>query len=270
MTVKGEKIQKVLARAGLGSRREIEQWLEQGSIQVNRQTAKLGDRMSEDDSVIVKGRVVKLEKKRERPRKVLIYHKPVGEIVSRNDPEGRETIFKHLPKLKGERWIPVGRLDVNTSGLLILTTDGELAHRLMHPSYGLLRVYAVRVVGAVSEEMIERLLKGIQLEDGMARFTTVERAGGEGANQWYHVSLTEGRTREVRRLWQALGVMVSRLIRIQYGLLTLPRDVPAGRSQYVPLKISNALAESVGLAPTEFDARLKKPEDSAVKSHRRR
>ena len=248
---RSEKLQKVLARAGLGSRRELERWIEQGLIKVNRTTAKIGDRVTPEDTVVVRGRIVKLEKKLERPRKILVYNKPVGEIVSRNDPDHKKNVFQNLPRLKGERWIPVGRLDINTSGLLILTTDGELAHRLMHPSYEMNRVYAIRVAGQVTDEMIEQLKQGVELEDGMAKFHSVVEAGGEGVNHWYHVSLHEGRTREVRRIWESLGLMVSRLIRIQYGLVTLPREVPMGKWQYLSFKLSNQLAASVGLEAAE-------------------
>jgi len=248
---RGEKLQKVLARAGLGSRRELEKWIEEGLIQVNRRTAKIGERVVPEDTVMVRGRLVKLEKKLERPRKILVYNKPVGEIVSRNDPDHKKNVFENLPGLKGERWIPVGRLDINTSGLLLFTTDGELAHRLMHPSYEITRVYAIRVAGQVTDEMIEQLKQGIELDDGMAKLDTVKEAGGEGVNRWYHVSLKEGKTREVRRIWESLGVMVSRLIRIQYGLVMLPREVPMGKWQYVSFKLGNQLATSVGLEAAE-------------------
>lgn len=224
-----EKIQKVLAHAGLGSRRQIEEWLRAGRIRVNQAIAKLGDRITLEDRVWVDGREIKLAKSAEQKCRVLLYHKPEGEICSRSDPEGRPTIFEHLPLLRNGRWITVGRLDFNTSGLLLLTNDGALAHRLMHPSSEIEREYAARIQGTVTPTMLKTLKKGIQLEDGMAHFDQIVDAGGEGTNHWYHVLIKEGRNRLVRRLWESQHVIVSRLIRIRFGALTLPRELRRGK-----------------------------------------
>lgn len=225
-----ERIQKLFARAGLGSRREVEQWIRAGEIRVNGAVATLGDRISMHDQVQLRGRPVKLAAKIDSATRVLIYHKPVGEIVSRRDPEGRPTVFKKLPRLPNGRWIAIGRLDINTQGLLMLTNQGELAHRLMHPSHMIDREYAVRVKGAVTPEMLERLVTGVELEDGRARFEDIQSTGGEGANQWFHVVVAEGRNRLVRRLWESQDCQVSRLIRVRYGPVALPAGLPAGRS----------------------------------------
>ena len=222
-----ERIQKVLANAGLGSRRQLEGWIKEGRISVNGQVAKLGDKISENDRVTLDGKPVRRHQKQVIPR-VIAYHKPVGEVCTRDDPEGRPTVFKKLPKPDVGRWVAVGRLDINTSGLILLTTDGELANRLMHPSYSIPREYSVRVLGNVSEEQLEQLVNGVQLEDGPARFEEVVDAGGEGANHWFYVLLAEGRNREVRRLWDAVGVTVSRLIRVRYGPVFLERRLKTG------------------------------------------
>lgn len=244
--VQGEKLQKVLANAGFGSRREIEGWIERGRITVNGEVASLGIRVSEDDRILIDGKEFNPPKHIQKTR-VIIYHKPVGEICSRKDPEGRETIFDHLPRIQRGRWITVGRLDINTSGLLILTTNGELANRLMHPSSEVEREYAVRVLGEVQNETLQKLRDGVQLEDGMASFDNIVEAGGEGANHWYHVILKEGRNREVRRLWEAAGHTVSRLSRVRYGPITLPRHLKQGRWQDLPLKQILGLAKMVGM-----------------------
>ncbi len=222
-----ERLQKLLARTGLGSRREIEGWIESGQVRVNGRVARLGARANTTDRIEVRGRRVRLSA--EKPSRVLLYHKPVGEVCTRKDPDGRPSVFQRFPRLQQARWITVGRLDINTSGLLLVTNDGELAHALMHPSLQLEREYAVRVRGEVSESMIQRLLDGVELEDGPARFATVRDAGGTGVNHWYHVVLTEGRNREVRRLWASQGVTASRLIRIRYGQVVLGRRLKAGR-----------------------------------------
>lgn len=224
-----EKIQKVLANAGLGSRRQLENWLREGRIVVNGKTAKLGDRITLDDKVRVDGRDVKLIKSALQKTRVLLYHKPEGEICTRSDPENRPTVFDHLPLLRNGRWICVGRLDFNTSGVLLLTNDGELANRLMHPSTQIEREYAVRVHGEVTPAMIKILKKGMHLEDGLARFEQITDAGGEGSNHWYHVMVKEGRNRLVRRLMESQGVKVSRLIRIRFGSILLPRMLPRGK-----------------------------------------
>ena len=225
----GERLQKVLAAAGLGSRREIEGWITQGRVTVNGKPAKLGDRVQPSDRVSVDGKPVRaLQHGGDTRRRVILYHKPEGELTTRKDPEGRPTVFEALPRLRGSRWVSVGRLDTNTSGLLIFTNDGELANRLMHPSAEVEREYAVRVLGKVSDEHMLALKRGVSLEDGVGKFDDIQDAGGEGANHWYHVTLKEGRNREVRRLWEAVGLMVSRLIRIRYGSMSLPRNLPRG------------------------------------------
>lgn len=241
-----EKIQKVLANAGLGSRRQIESWISEGRISVNGATAKLGDRITLQDKVRVDGRDVLLAKTQSKTR-VLLYHKPEGEICSRSDPEGRATVFDRLPLLRNGRWISVGRLDFNTSGVLLLTNDGELANKLMHPSAEIEREYAVRVQGAVSTGMLTRLRKGVNLEDGPGHFEQIKDAGGEGSNHWYHVLVKEGRNRFVRRLWESQGVKVSRLIRIRFGDLTLPRLLRRGRWMELETEEINMLCKSVGM-----------------------
>lgn len=223
-----EKIQKVLARAGYGSRREIERWIELGRIKVNQGIAKLGDRISPKDRVFLDGKPLTRLQETPKPR-VIAYHKPIGEICSRQDPEGRPTIFDHLPRLHAGRWIAVGRLDINTVGLILLTTDGELANRLMHPSSEIEREYAVRVMGEATPDMLQRLQKGVELEDGPAKFDRILDVGGTGRNHWFHVTLQEGRKREVRRLWEAMGLTVSRLIRIRYGTVELGRSLRPGK-----------------------------------------
>ncbi len=213
---------------GLGSRRQIEGWISEGRITVNGRPAELGQKVSGDERICVNGKPVRRQKTAQRSRTIL-YHKAFAQICSRSDPEGRATIFDTLPKLATGRWISVGRLDFLTAGLMILTTDGELAHRLMHPSSGLLRKYAVRIHGEPDQTTLQQLRKGIELSDGMARFRSLEIAGGEGRNRWFHVTVSEGRNRLVRRMWEEAGFEVSRLIRIGFGPLTLPRDLRAGR-----------------------------------------
>jgi len=223
-----ERLQKILSQAGFGSRREMERWIESGLVKVNGIQATLGDGASPDDKITVKGKLIDNPLKGELKTRILLYHKPVGEISSRRDPKFLKTVFDNLPHLKQGRWVQVGRLDLNTSGLLIFTNDGELANRLMHPKYELEREYAVRVHGRVSPEHINVLLHGVMLDDGMAKFKRVDYRGGEGANSWYHVILSEGRNREVRRLWESQGLEVSRLIRIRYGQLIMPRYLARG------------------------------------------
>lgn len=242
-----EKLQKVLARSGYGSRREMERWIEEGRITVNGQRATLGDRIGRHDEVLVDGRAAKIVSEAESQRRVLIYNKPVGEVSTRHDPEGRPTVYDHLPPLKQGRWIAIGRLDINTSGLLVFTTDGELANRMMHPSANIDREYAVRVLGDVSEEMLERLKEGVLLEDGMARFTDVQFFDGDGANKWYHCVVMEGRNREVRRLWESQGVQVSRLKRVRYGSLFMPSDVKTGTWKELSNKEIKQLSDMLGL-----------------------
>jgi 23S rRNA pseudouridine2605 synthase len=224
-----ERLQKLLAAAGLGSRREIEGWIAAGRLKVKGVVAKLGDRASPGDLVELDGKPVVLKAAAAMPR-VLLYHKPDGEMVTRSDPEGRPTVFQRLPPIPGGKWVAVGRLDINTAGLLLLTDAGELANRLMHPRYEVEREYAVRVLGELRPEERAQLLAGVALEDGTARFDKLEPSGAaEGANRWYRVVLREGRNREVRRLFEALGRKVSRLLRVRYGPVELPRDLRPGR-----------------------------------------
>ncbi len=224
-----EKIQKILANAGVGSRRQIEAWIQEGRITVNGKTALIGERMTYHDKVCIDGREIKLIKSRNQKSRVLLYHKPEGEMCTRNDPEGRPTIFDRLPLIRNSRWICVGRLDFNTSGLLLITNDGKLAHQLMHPSSQIEREYAVRVRGEVTPQVLNKLRTGVPLEDGLAQFDQIVDAGGHGANHWYHVIVKEGRNRLVRRLWEALGFTVSRLIRIRFGPIYLPSGLRRGK-----------------------------------------
>ena len=258
-----EKLQKVLARAGLGSRRQIEQWIAEGRIRINQQTAKLGDRISEGDAVQLDGKAVSAQKMFADTRRVLMYHKDVGTVCTRSDPEGRKTVFHDFPKIKGSRWIIVGRLDITTTGLLLATTDGELANRLMHPSYGIEREYLVRVLGKVDPAMIERMTQGVELEDGPAKFESIVDMGGEGANHWYKVVVKEGRNREVRRLWESQGIQVSRLTRIRFGPVSMPKYLRRGYSKDLDEQTIAALCASVGLnsapqTPTPSRTRTKK------------
>jgi 23S rRNA pseudouridine2605 synthase len=242
-----DKLQKILARVGVGSRRQIEGWIAEGRITVDGQPATIGMRVTPEARITVDGRPIPLTEFTPKPR-VLIYHKPEGEVCTREDPQGRKTIFENLPTLRHGRWISIGRLDYNTSGLLLLTTDGELAHRLMHPSHEIEREYAVRILGEVTQEMFKQLREGVQLEDGPAKFDDLIDAGGTGANHWYHVILREGRNREVRRIWDAVGAKVSRLIRVRYGNVGLPRLLRPGKSRELEAEEAAPLYESVGLA----------------------
>ena len=221
------KLHKVLAQAGLGSRLEMEQLILQGRISVNAEPAHIGQRVQFGDSVKINGKPIRVRIDPPPPR-VIAYHKPAGEVVTHDDPQNRPTVFRRLPKLFQGKWQSVGRLDLNTEGLLLLTSSGELANRLMHPRFGLEREYAVRVLGALSNDEKKRLLEGVTLDDGQAQFTTLEAGGGEGANCWYKVTLSEGRNREVRRMFETVGHAVSRLIRIRYGAVVLPRGLKRG------------------------------------------
>ena len=224
---KTEKLQKVLATSGLGSRRVMETWIAEGRVLVNGLVATVGDRVGPEDKLTVDGKALRQTRLKHRH---LLYNKPTGEICSRDDPEGRKTVFQRLPKLKNQRWISVGRLDFNTSGLLLLTTDGDLANRLMHPRSGIDREYAVRILGEVQDSQIEALKAGVLLEDGIAKFSDVRKGRDEsGANQWYYVVIAEGRNREVRRLFESQGLVVSRLKRVRYGSFFIPSAVRSGR-----------------------------------------
>ena len=238
-----ERIQKVLARMGLGSRREVESWIKEGRIKVNGKLAKLGDVITSNDRVELDKRQIKFPRKTDSRPKVITYHKPAGEICTRKDAEGRTTVFSKLPRLKGARWVSIGRLDINTYGLLLFTNDGDLANRLMHPSSNIDREYAVRVMGKVDEDMLKRLQAGVELEDGPARFSDIVDSGGEGANHWYHVTLMEGRNHEVKRLWESQGITVSRLIRVRFGPIILPRNLRTGTIRELDDKELDALYE---------------------------
>lgn len=261
-----EKLQKVLARAGVGSRREMEEWISRGRVTVDGKPAVLGDRVTVHQAIRVDGHPVQVASEEQHICRVLAYHKPEGEICSRTDPEGRPTVFSRLPKIKGARWIAIGRLDINTSGLLLFTTDGELANRLMHPKFEVEREYAVRVFGEINDAMIQRLRTGVELEDGKANFKKIKALPGEGINRWFHVVLTEGRNREVRRMWESQGAVVSRLIRVRYGDLLLPKHLPAGGYAEYPLEEVNYLRKLVHLnAETET---LVKAEDRTERRRR--
>ena len=240
-----ERIQKLIANAGYGSRRWAERLIEQGRISINNQEAKLGDKAVIADKVTIDGRLVDLGRYSEEETKVLILNKQAGVICSNKDEEGRESVFEYLPE--NTRWVMVGRLDLNTSGLLLFTNNGDLANKLMHPSSEIDREYAVRVLGKVEEEHIKKLTNGIELEDGFAKFHRVTLGGGEGANRWYHVVVREGRKREVRRLWEALDFKVSRLIRTRFSDIRLPEKLRANQSEYLKPKQVQALLKSVNL-----------------------
>lgn len=225
----GEKLQKALARCGLGSRRGMEKIIAEGRVTVNGQVASIGARVAAGDDIRIDDRKVRYMPDTLKTRRVILYYKPEGEICSAHDPEGRPTVFERLPKLSHDRWIMVGRLDLNSAGLLLFTNDGELANRLMHPSHEVVREYAVRVLGEVTADALKILQQGVMLEDGMAKFDHVKHVGGEGANQWYNVTLKEGRNREVRRLFASQELTVSRLLRIRYGSVILPSKLKSGR-----------------------------------------
>lgn len=227
-----ERIQKYLAGQGTGSRRQIDSLLQQGRISVNGRVAKPGDRVEGREKIAIDGKLLRLQRQEAKP-KLLLYHKPIGQVCTRDDPEGREDVYCSLPGLRQGRWVGVGRLDINTSGLLLFTNDGDLANRLMHPSFGVEREYAVRVHGEVSPAMLQQLREGIELDDGAAHFDDIVDAGGTGRNHWYHVVLREGRNREVRRLWEAVGVEVSRLVRVRYEQFTLPKWLKPGKYRYL-------------------------------------
>ncbi len=261
-----ERIQKLLARAGVGSRRDVEGWIEQGRLLINGVTVQPGQKATASDRIELDGKKLDISAGAEVVRRVLIYNKPEGEVTTRRDPEGRPTVFDRLPKLRDHRWIAIGRLDINTTGLVMFTTDGELANRLMHPSHSVDREYAVRVFGEIDEAMISRLQEGVVLEDGLARFTDISEAGGKGMNQWFHVTLMEGRNREVRRLWESQGVRVSRLKRVRYGPIFLPSRLSMGKWEELDQKAVDTLSRSVGLEPVEIPAKT----PSEQKAHDRK
>lgn len=242
---KGEKLHKALANLGWGSRRKMEQWISEGRVTIDGAVARLGDRVRAGQSVRLDGKPVDLEEAREV--RVLLYHKPVREVCSRHDPEGRKTVFERLPKLKSGRWISVGRLDFNTSGVLLFTTDGALANALMHPSNAIEREYLVRVMGRVDDPMLERLKSGVELDDGPARFSDIQEGGGEGINRFFYVVLMEGRNREVRRLWESQGLTVSRLKRVRYGEVFLPSKLKKGQWLELPQRDVDVIYDMAGL-----------------------
>ncbi|OHY82987.1 23S rRNA pseudouridine(2605) synthase RluB [Marinobacter sp. AC-23] len=263
-----ERIQKLLARAGIGSRREIEGWMESGHLMVNGEAAEPGQKATVSDRFELDGKRLDVTAAAVTVRRVLIYNKPEGELTTRKDPEGRPTVFDRLPRLRDTRWISIGRLDINTTGLVLFTTDGELANRLMHPSSQIDREYAVRVFGEVDDAMIERLRAGVLLEDGMAKFSDISPAGGSGINRWFHVTLLEGRNREVRRLWESQGVRVSRLKRVRYGPIFLPSRLTLGKWEELDQKAVDTLSSTVGL--TSVDIPQKTPDEKAAHERQRR
>lgn len=244
-----EKLQKVLARMGLGSRRYMEEVIAAGRVSVNGRVATVGERIEPTDELRIDGRKLSYQAEEEVRRRVLVYYKPEGEICSRNDPEGRPTVFEQLPQLANDRWVMVGRLDINSTGLLLFTNDGELANRLMHPSNEVEREYAVRVMGEVTNDIRNTLLKGVELEDGPAKFESFKEIGGDGINRWYQVVVKEGRNREVRRLFESQELKVSRLLRTRYGSVILPRELRTGRWIELDKPEIDHLVQSVQLKP---------------------
>ncbi|WP_243405400.1 pseudouridine synthase [Solimicrobium silvestre] len=246
------KLHKVLAEAGLGSRRDMEELIVAGRVSVNGEPAHIGQRILPTDFVRLNGKIIQ-RKISTKPPRILVYHKPAGQIVSTNDPEGRESVFSSLPTMKTGKWLAVGRLDFNTEGLLLFTTSGDLANRLMHPRYGIEREYAVRTLGTLEEGMRQKLLSGVELEDGLAQFSKISDGGGDGVNKWYRVVIGEGRNREVRRMFEAIGLTVSRLIRTRYGVMTLPSNLKRGRWEELE---ENAARELLKLCGMEKEAKI--------------
>ncbi|MCG6200316.1 23S rRNA pseudouridine(2605) synthase RluB [Psychromonas antarctica] len=251
-----EKLQKVLARAGLGSRRKMETIIAEGRVSIDGKVVELGERVTEEQMIRVDGHIIKNKSADKEVCRILVYNKPEGEICTRSDEEGRKTVFERLPRLNGARWISIGRLDINTSGLLLFTTDGEFANKMMHPSQQVEREYAVRIFGDVDEAMLNRLRMGVKLDDGEAKFLSIKESGGEGINRWFHVVLTEGRTREVRRLWESQGVQVSRLMRVRYGNIHLEKQLPQGGWIELNLKEVNYLRKMVDM-PKETETKVR-------------
>ena len=253
---KGQKLQKVLANLGLGSRRKMERWIEEGRVTVDGSVATLGDRVHAGQALRLDGKPLEVDAAEQV--RVLLYHKPVREVCSRDDPEGRKTVFERLPKLNSGRWISVGRLDFNTSGVLLFTTDGALANALMHPSNAIEREYLVRVMGRVDEPMLERLKDGVELDDGPARFSDIQEGGGDGINRFFYVVLMEGRNREVRRLWESQGTAVSRLKRVRYGEVFLPSKLKKGQWLELPQRDVDVIYQMAGLPAREVASLSKK------------
>lgn len=261
---KPERLQKIMATAGLGSRRALERQIKNGEVKVNNQVASIGQTAGIGDQIKLDNREWKVVGTGTRStHRNLVYNKPTGEVTTRSDPQGRPTVFDRLPTIEGSRWIAVGRLDINTSGLLLMTTDGELAHAMMHPSNKVDREYACRIFGEVDAQQLAKLRTGVMLDDGMAQFSDIQSAGGEEGNRWYHVTLLEGRNREVRRLWASQGATVSRLKRVRYGAVFLPKRLRMGDWAELTAKDHRILREDVGLAPLPVQLGLK-----AEKGHR--
>jgi len=264
------KLHKVLAQAGMGSRIEMEQLIMEGRITVNNEPAHIGQRIQFGDHVKVNGKPIKFRIEAP-PARVIAYHKPVGEVVTHDDPQNRPTVFRRLPKLLQGKWQSVGRLDLNTEGLLLLTSSGQLANNLMHPRFGLEREYAVRVLGALSKEERQRLIEGVKLDDGVAHFGAIEEGGGEGSNCWYRVTISEGRNREVRRMFEAVGHAVSRLIRIRYGAMVLPRGLRRGAWMELDAEDIRLLTQAAGSRASRADGQEAIPtgaQDSGLEAAR--
>lgn len=260
-----QRLHKLLALAGLGSRRDMEALIASGRVTVNGQPAQVGEGVTPNDIIRLDSRVLHLPFEAELPR-VLLYHKPEGEIVSQDDPENRATVFDKLPRVHRGRWVAIGRLDINTSGLLIFTTSGELANHFMHPRYEVEREYAVRLMGELTDAQMLQLKQGVELEDGLAQFDSIQDKGGEGANHWYEVMLKEGRNREVRRLFEALGMMVSRLMRVRFGPVNLPARLKRGQMLELPPKDVAGLMEWAGLAVSRSPQRTPKERENLGKT----
>ena len=252
-----ERLHKIMAATGLGSRRALEKRIKAGEVRVNGKVATPGDTAKAGDLIEMAGESWKVNHATPKHR-CLVYNKPEGEVTTRSDPQGRPTVFDRMPPLRGQRWIAVGRLDINTTGLLIMTTDGELAHALMHPSNNVDREYACRVRGPVPPEALENLLEGVELDDGKAQFSDIVDSGGSGENHWFHVTILEGRNREVRRLWASQGITVSRLKRVRYGAVFLPKRLRMGELSELKTRDYTVLREDVGLGPPEAELVLRK------------
>ena len=241
-----ERIQKMLAHQGVASRRQIDLMLQQGRISVDGKLAKPGDQINGREKIALDGKLIRITNLEARP-KLMMYHKPAGQVCTRSDPEGRPDVFQNLPNLVQGRWVSIGRLDINTSGLILFTNQGELANRLMHPSYEIEREYAVRVHGAVNGDMLNQLSQGVELDDGTAKFDQIIDSGGQGTNHWYHVVLKEGKNREVRRLWESVGVEVSRLVRVRYHNFNLPKWLKPGKYRIFEDEVVKRLYQKLDL-----------------------